>query len=106
MAKVDRDAATAADQPRSPPINPYRVLLAAILLPGFGHVLCGETRRGFTLQMFMIALAIVSWHLAPPGASLVGKLAGGAFIYAVSVFDAYSIARRKWVAFHNDVNAS
>jgi hypothetical protein len=82
------------------PINPYLVLVVAILLPGFGHVLCGETRRGFTLQMFMVALGIVTWHLAAPDTSIIGKLAGGLFIYAISVVDAYTIARRRWAAFH------
>ena len=82
------------------PVNPYIVLVAAILLPGFGQVLCGETRRGFTMQMFMIALGIVTWHLAAPDTSFVGKLAGGVFIYAISIFDAYAIARRRWAEFH------
>ena len=82
------------------PVNPYLVLVGAILLPGFGQVLCGETRRGFTLQMFMIALGIVTWHLAAPDTSFVGKLAGGLFIYAISIVDAYAIARRRWAEFH------
>jgi hypothetical protein len=82
------------------PINPYLILLAAILLPGFGHVLCGEPRRGFTMQMFMIALGIVTWQLAAPDRSIIGKLAGGLFIYAISVVDAYTIARRRWAEFH------
>jgi hypothetical protein len=85
---------------RAQPVNPYLVLVAAILLPGFGHVLCGEARRGFTMQMFMIALGIVTWHLAAPGTSFVGKLAGGLFIYAISIVDAYTIARRRWAEFH------
>ena len=59
------------------PLNPYLVLLVAILLPGFGYALCGEGRRGFTMQMFMIALAFTTWYLAPSSASFIGKLAGG-----------------------------
>lgn len=98
--KADPNSAAAADHRARPPLNPYLVLLAAILLPGSGQVLCGQSRRGFNLQMFMIALAIVTWHLAPPGASLVGRLAGGVFIYAISVVDAYSNARHRWVAYH------
>lgn len=82
------------------PVNPYLVLVAAILLPGFGHVLCGETRRGFTMQMFMVALGIVTWHLAAPDTSFLGNLAGGLFIYAISIVDAYAIARRRWAEFH------
>jgi hypothetical protein len=91
---------------REQPVNPYLVLVAAILLPGFGHVLCGETRRGFTMQMFMIALGIVTWHLATPDTSLVGKLAGGLFIYAISIVDAYTIARRHWAEFHRRETSS
>jgi hypothetical protein len=71
----------------------------AILLPGFGYVLCGEGRRAFTMQMFMVALAFVTWHLAPPSASLIGKLAGGVFVYALSLPDTYRLARLRWVAY-------
>ncbi len=80
------------------PLNPYLVLLASILLPGFGYVLCGQTRRGFTMQMFMIALAFVTWHLAPAEASFAGKLAGGLFVYALTIPETYRLARLRWVA--------
>jgi hypothetical protein len=80
------------------PLNPYLVLAAAILLPGSGYVLNGQVRRGFTMQMFMIALAFVSWHLAAPGASLIGKLAGGLFVYALTIPESYSFARARWLA--------
>lgn len=98
VAKTDEHRSRAGEA-AGWPLNPYLVLLAAILLPGSGQVLCGQARRGFTMQMFMIALGIVTWHLAPPDASLVGKLAGGLFIYAISIVDAYGIARRRWAAF-------
>lgn len=88
-----------AGQAPKPPIHPNLVLLAAILLPGFGHVLNGQTRRGLTMQMFMIALAIITWQLAAPDRSLVGKLAGGIFIYALSIPDAYTYAKRRWVEY-------
>ena len=87
------------EQPRRSPLNPYLVLLAAILLPGFGHVLNGQARRGLTMQLFMIVFAFVTWHLAPPTASLVGKLSGGLFIYALSIPEAYRVARLRWVTF-------
>lgn len=81
------------------PLNPYLVLLVSILLPGFGYTLCGVPRRGFTMQMFMIVLAFVSWHLAPADASLVGKLAGGIFVYALSLPETYRLARLRWNAY-------
>ena len=73
--------------------NPYTVLAVAILLPGMGHVLCGAVRRGMMLQLFMILGAFVTWHLAPAGASLAGHLAGGLFVYALSLPEAYRLAR-------------
>jgi hypothetical protein len=82
-----------------PPYNPYLVLLAAILLPGFGHVLNGQTRRGLTMQLFMIALAFVTWNLASESASLIGKLSGGLFVYALSIPEAYRMARIRWVTY-------
>jgi hypothetical protein len=70
------------------------VLLVAIVLPGFGYALCGQARCGFIMQMFMVALALVTWHLAPPAASLAGKLAGGLFVYALSLPETYRLARQ------------
>jgi hypothetical protein len=85
----------------SPPpdrrLNPYLVLLVAILLPGFGYTLCGEARRGLIMQAFMIALAFITWHLAPPSASFIGKLSGGIFVYALSLPDTYRLARMRWL---------
>ncbi|TAL80932.1 MAG: hypothetical protein EPN75_05835 [Beijerinckiaceae bacterium] len=75
------------------PVHPYLVLLAAILLPGAGHMLMGVPKRGLVMQMYMIALGWITWHLTTPHQSLVGRLAGGLFIYAMSVLDAYRIAR-------------
>ena len=50
------------------------------------------------MQMFMIALAFTTWYLAPPSASFIGKLAGGVFIYALSLPDTYRLARTRWVS--------
>ena len=78
------------------PLDPRLVLLIAILLPGFGHVVSGQVRRGFTMQMFMICLGFVSWHLTTPGHSIFGRLAGGLFVYALSLPEAYRIAKVRW----------
>ena len=73
--------------------GPYVVLAAAILLPGAGHVLVGQTRRGLLMQVFMILLALITWHLTSPAQSLLGRLAGGVFVYALSIPEAYRLAR-------------
>jgi hypothetical protein len=79
-------------------LHPYAILLIAAVLPGFGHVLLGQPRRGLIMQIFMIVLGIVTWHLTTPEQSLVGRLAGGLFIYAISVMEAYRLARLRQAA--------
>ncbi len=78
--------------------NPYFVLAVAVILPGMGHVLVGQPKRGFTMQMFMILMAMITWHLTTPAQSLVGRLAGGLFVYAVSIPEAYRLAKLRLVA--------
>jgi hypothetical protein len=93
-------------QPESkprPPLNPHLVLLVAILLPGFGHVLNGQPRRGLIMQLFMIVLAFVTWQLAPASASFIGKLSGGLFVYALSIPEAYRVARMRWERYRSEV---
>ncbi len=73
--------------------NPYFVLAVAVILPGMGHVLVGQPKRGFTMQMFMILMAMITWHLTAPAQSLVGRLSGGLFVYAMSIPEAYRLAK-------------
>jgi hypothetical protein len=86
--------------PLRAPIHPYWILLSAILLPGSGHVLAGAPQRGLTMQLFMISLGWITWHVTSSQQSLAGRLAGGLFIYAMSILDAYRIARLRWAAYH------
>ncbi|RUU12288.1 hypothetical protein EOD10_17495 [Mesorhizobium sp. M7A.T.Ca.TU.009.01.3.2] len=88
--------------PTTAPTNPYLVLGAAIVLPGSGHVILGVPVRGLQFLFFMVILAWVTAKIAPPDASFVGRHAGGFLIYALSILDAYKLARirtAKWV--HN-----
>jgi hypothetical protein len=42
---------------------------------------------------------VIGWatsKIAPEQASFIGRYAGGFFIYALSILDAYKIARVKW----------
>ena len=86
------------------PVHPGLLLLAAILLPGFGHTLCGFRYRGLAIQMFMIVLGLITWHLTTPQQSLVGRLAGGLFIYAISIMDAYRLAKLRWDAYRRQAS--
>ena len=52
------------------------------------------------MQLFMIVLAFVTWNLAPASATVIGKLSGGLFVYALSLPEAYLVAKLRWLAFY------
>jgi hypothetical protein len=81
--------------PARPP-HPYAVLAAAIVLPASGHVWMGLAQRALMFLFFMLVLGWLTAHYAPPSASFVGRHAGGVFVYALSVLDAYKVARIRW----------
>jgi hypothetical protein len=97
---TDRTAPTPAA-----PTSPYLVLASAIVLPASGHVLLGVPVRGLRFLFFIIVLGWITTKFAPPDASFVGRHAGGFLIYALSVLDAYKIARIRHVRWlHGDAS--
>src|SRR5215475_10123541 len=90
------------DSATRPPLHPLWVLLIAIVLPGVGQVINNTPKRGLMFLLFIMSLGWVTMHLARPEASFVGRYAGGFFIYAISIADAYRWARYRWVFFHRD----
>lgn len=74
------------------PINPKLILLLAICIPGAGHLALGLTRRAMGFVFFMLVLGWLTSHFAAPGVSFVGRHAGGFFVYALSITDAYRLA--------------
>jgi hypothetical protein len=75
------------------PTNPLLVLAAALILPGSGQVLNRQPVRGLMFLFFILLLGGYTLKTAAPDVSIVGKLAGGIFVYAMSLFDAYKQAR-------------
>lgn len=75
------------------PLNPYLVLAAATVLPGSGQVLNRQPLRGLTFVFFIVLLGAFTLKTAAPEVSMVGKLAGGLFIWALAMIDAYKTAR-------------
>jgi hypothetical protein len=69
-------------------------VLAAAVIPGFGHVLLGHPQRGLMFLFFTIILGWVSVKLMPENATFVGRHIGGVFIWGMSVIDAYRLARK------------
>jgi len=95
----------ATPRPPKPPFHPYLVLGIALLLPGVGQVVNNQPNRGLLFVFTMIALGYVTYHLSTPEISLIGRYAGGIFIYALSLMDAYKWARVRWVIFHQPAPA-
>ncbi|MGO4685352.1 hypothetical protein [Hyphomicrobium sp. 2TAF46] len=78
------------------PMNPYLVLALAIVLPGMGHVAIGQQQRGFMFAMFTLLLALITWQISPPDRSIIGRSALGLFVWALSIPDAYKLARMQY----------
>lgn len=96
-----------SSNPQPAPVNPYLVLGSAIVLPASGHVILGVPVRGLQFLFFMVILAWVTVRIAPPDVGFIGRHAGGFLIYALSILDAYKLARirhARWV--HNAVRDS
>jgi hypothetical protein len=99
MRDVSPVVAEAGGPSTKGPLNPYLVLVVAVLLPGVGQLLNNTPKRAIMFLFFMMSLGWITSHLAPPGASFVGRYAGGFLIYAISVMDAYRWARYRWEFF-------
>jgi hypothetical protein len=81
------------------PLNPRLVLALAIALPGAGHVAVGQTQRGLCFVLFAILLMMVTYLTTSPDQSFIGRHAGGLFVWAISITDAYRLAKIRFEAF-------
>jgi hypothetical protein len=87
---------TPAATPAKRPMHPLLVLALAIVLPGSGQVFNREPVRGLIFLFFMFLLGGFTLMTAKPEVSIIGKLAGGIFVYAISIYDAYKKARIRY----------
>lgn len=98
---MTKPAPGSAPKPIKPPLHPRLVLLVAIFLPGVGQLLNNQPARGLLFVFTAVALGYVSSKYAAPDASVVGRYAGGFFIHAVALMDAYKWAKVRWEIFHH-----
>jgi hypothetical protein len=75
------------------PLHPRLVLVVALILPGVGQVLNRQPVRGLIFVLFAILLGGFTLKTAAPDVSVVGKFAGGLFVWAMAAMDAYKVAR-------------
>lgn len=75
--------------------RPWIVLVLAILLPGAGHVAIREATRGLVFVLFVVLFSVLSYVTTTPDQSFIGRHAGGLFIWALSIPDAYRRAALK-----------
>lgn len=75
------------------PLSPRLVLALAILLPGAGHVAIGQAARGLSYIFFIALFGALTYATTTPETSFIGRHAGGLFIWALSITDAYRAAR-------------
>lgn len=80
------------------PYPVWLVTLAAFVLPGSGQMLNGNAFRGITMQFFMLFLGFVTYEVTDSSISLIGRFAGGIFVYVFSVIDANAVAKRRRTA--------
>jgi hypothetical protein len=48
---------------------------------------------------------VITYLVAPAEASAIGRVAGGVFVYAISLVDAYQVAARRRYVANKTVNA-
>lgn len=88
------------------PFNPYLVLAVAIVLPGVGQVMNRQPLRGLIFVFFILLLGGFTLKTAGADVSIVGKLAGGLFVWAMAIYDAYKTARvRRAIWDHSVIKA-
>lgn len=79
-----------------PPMHPYAVAALAVVLPGMGQVANRQPLRGLVFVFFILLLGALTAKTAAPEVSVIGRFAGGLFVYAISLFDAYRVARLRF----------
>jgi hypothetical protein len=85
------------------------LILTAIVIAGYFVFMLRVSRkagRGLVMVFFMVSLGLVTMQFAAPGRSFIGRHAGGLFIYAIAVMDAYVAARYAWERHRARIRAS
>lgn len=77
------------------PWKKWLPVLAAMIIPGSGHVILGRSTRGLLLVFWMILFGFVTSQLASEDVSIVGKFAGGLAVWVISVLEVAKISQKR-----------
>jgi hypothetical protein len=75
-------------------------------MPGAGHVAIGQPQRGLGFAFFSLLLALFTWHTTTPDQSVIGRAAGGLFVWALSIPDAYRTARLQYESWRRGMSGN
>lgn len=77
------------------PWRKWLPVLAAMIIPGSGHVILGRSKRGLILLFWMILFGFVTHQLAGEEISVVGKFSGGLAVWVISVLEVAKISQKR-----------
>ncbi len=72
----------------------WLLMVAALLIPGSGHVLLGRPMRGLLLLFWMCILAFVTFRLSNETISIVGRFSGGIAVWVLSVLEVSRLRKK------------
>ena len=67
--------------------NKYAIIIAAMIIPGLGHVIIGKTKRGLIYLFWVILFGLITLQFAAKNASFIGRNAGGIAIWVLSILE-------------------
>lgn len=73
----------------------WLIVLAALIVPGSGHVLLGRPVRGLLILFWMILFGYLTFQLSSEKISFIGRFAGGFAVWVISAVEVYRLAKGK-----------
>lgn len=62
-------------------------LLCSVIIPGSGYVILGRPFRGLLMLFWMVIFGYITFSLAKPETSFIGKFSGGIAVWALSLLE-------------------
>lgn len=71
------------------------IVICAVIIPGSGHVMLKKPVRGLMLIFWMLALGFITYNLTDESTSIIGRYAGGIFVYMLSLLEVIRLQKSK-----------